>query len=177
LGSDTPRAPSQGQIPFLLLLSLSLRLQLQQQQATTLCRSHRPASNEQQAASNEQQGEVYEAGAAVLGRLPVVGADGAARAPAGAHQEDHEALGGGGRLRRRREDDLRRRAGGVLQGVRALRRRAWAATLQDRRRTVHREDVADAVRDTDVFDFLVDLVTPDAVDAPGGFGEDNDGRE
>jgi hypothetical protein len=36
---------------------------------------------------------------------------------------------------------------------------------------VHREDVADAVRDTDVFDFLVDLVTP------GGFGEDNDGRE
>jgi hypothetical protein len=169
LGSDTPRAPSQGQIPFLLPLSLSLS------HSGCNCSSSKQQPcvdrNEQQAASNEQQGEVYEAGAAVLGRLPVVGADGAARAPAGAHQEDHEALGGGGRLRRRREDDLRRRAGGVLQGVRALRRRAWAATLQDRRRTVHREDVADAVRDTDVFDFLVDLVTP------GGFGEDNDGRE
>ncbi|GJN25992.1 hypothetical protein PR202_gb13882 [Eleusine coracana subsp. coracana] len=42
-----------------------------------------------------------------------------------------------------------------------LTRRAWAATLEGKRRTVHREDVADAVRNTDLFDFLVDVVTND----------------
>ena len=42
--------------------------------------------------------------------------------------------------------------------VAELTRRAWAATLEGKRRTVHREDVATAVHNTDLFDFLVDVV-------------------
>ncbi|EES13127.1 hypothetical protein BDA96_06G296100 [Sorghum bicolor] len=45
--------------------------------------------------------------------------------------------------------------------VAELTRRAWAATLDGKRRTVHREDVATAVHNTDLFDFLVDVVTAD----------------
>ncbi|XP_047063450.1 nuclear transcription factor Y subunit C-3-like [Lolium rigidum] len=45
--------------------------------------------------------------------------------------------------------------------VAELTRAAWAATLDGKRRTVHREDVAQAVRDTDLFDFLVDVVKDD----------------
>ncbi|XP_048547115.1 nuclear transcription factor Y subunit C-3-like [Triticum urartu] len=44
--------------------------------------------------------------------------------------------------------------------VAELTQAAWAATLEGRRRTVHAEDVAAAVRDTDLFDFLVDVVKP-----------------
>ncbi|CAL5024635.1 unnamed protein product [Urochloa decumbens] len=47
-------------------------------------------------------------------------------------------------------------------------RRAWAATLEGKRRTVHKEDVATAVHNTDLFDFLVDVVTAD--DAPAAAG-------
>uniref|UniRef100_A0A0E0DKD4 Core Histone H2A/H2B/H3 domain-containing protein n=1 Tax=Oryza meridionalis TaxID=40149 RepID=A0A0E0DKD4_9ORYZ len=45
-----------------------------------------------------------------------------------------------------------------------LTRRAWAATLVGKRRTVHKEDVAAAVQNTDLFDFLVDVVTADLGD-------------
>lgn len=59
-----------------------------------------------------------------------------------------------------------------------LTRRAWAATLEGKRRTVHKEDVATAVHNTDLFDFLVDVVTADAAGAGGGGehqGDDDDG--
>uniref|UniRef100_A0ACD5WQW5 Uncharacterized protein n=1 Tax=Avena sativa TaxID=4498 RepID=A0ACD5WQW5_AVESA len=56
--------------------------------------------------------------------------------------------------------------------VAELTRAAWAATLQGKRRTVHREDVAQAVRDTDLFDFLVDVVKDDDAAAGGGDGAD-----
>uniref|UniRef100_A0A0E0KWZ9 Core Histone H2A/H2B/H3 domain-containing protein n=1 Tax=Oryza punctata TaxID=4537 RepID=A0A0E0KWZ9_ORYPU len=42
-----------------------------------------------------------------------------------------------------------------------LTRRAWAATLDGKRRTMHKEDVAAAVQNTDLFDFLVDVVMAD----------------
>ncbi|KAH7690667.1 Transcription factor CBF/NF-Y/archaeal histone domain-containing protein [Dioscorea alata] len=37
--------------------------------------------------------------------------------------------------------------------------RAWMVTLQGKRRTLHKEDVMAAVSATDLFDFLVDLVS------------------
>lgn len=49
--------------------------------------------------------------------------------------------------------------------VAELTRRAWAATLEGKRRTVHREDVATAVHNTDLFDFLVDVVNADTAGA------------
>ncbi|KAM0867666.1 hypothetical protein ACQ4PT_041850 [Festuca glaucescens] len=51
-----------------------------------------------------------------------------------------------------------------------LTRAAWAATLEGKRRTLHREDVAQAVRDTDLFDFLVDVIKDDAGHEDGGDG-------
>uniref|UniRef100_A0A1D1YJV1 Nuclear transcription factor Y subunit C-3 n=1 Tax=Anthurium amnicola TaxID=1678845 RepID=A0A1D1YJV1_9ARAE len=42
--------------------------------------------------------------------------------------------------------------------IQELTRRSWAATLRGKRRTLHRDDVAAAVADTDVFDFLVGMV-------------------
>uniref|UniRef100_A0ACD5Z0F5 Uncharacterized protein n=1 Tax=Avena sativa TaxID=4498 RepID=A0ACD5Z0F5_AVESA len=54
--------------------------------------------------------------------------------------------------------------------VAELTRAAWAATLQGKRRTVHREDVAQAVGDTDLFDFLVDVVKDEDGAAGGGDG-------
>lgn len=59
--------------------------------------------------------------------------------------------------------------------VAELTRRAWAATLDGKRRTVHREDVATAVHNTDLFDFLVDVVTADTAGGTGGGGHDGDG--
>lgn len=53
-----------------------------------------------------------------------------------------------------------------------LTRRAWAATLDGKRRTVHKEDVATAVHNTDLFDFLVDVVMADGGAAPGRDDED-----
>lgn len=57
--------------------------------------------------------------------------------------------------------------------VAELTQAAWAATLEGRRRTVHAEDVAAAVRDTDLFDFLVDVVKtrPADNDVHAGDGE------
>jgi histone H3/H4 len=55
--------------------------------------------------------------------------------------------------------------------VAELTRAAWAATLEGKRRTVHREDVAAAVRDTDLFDFLVDVVKDAGENADAGGGE------
>ncbi|OVA14078.1 Transcription factor CBF/NF-Y/archaeal histone [Macleaya cordata] len=37
--------------------------------------------------------------------------------------------------------------------------RSWMKTLQGKRRTLHKEDVARAVIETDIFDFLVDVVS------------------
>jgi len=59
-----------------------------------------------------------------------------------------------------------------------LTRRAWAATLEGKRRTVHKEDVATAVQKTDLFDFLVDVVMADAGGgghAAAGQYDDDDG--
>ncbi|KAI3421522.1 C2 NT-type domain-containing protein [Psidium guajava] len=55
--------------------------------------------------------------------------------------------------------------------IEELTRRSWAMTMQGKRRTLHKDDVASAVAATDIFDFLVNLVSepPNAdEDAPGG---------
>lgn len=46
--------------------------------------------------------------------------------------------------------------------IEELTKRAWAMTLQGKRRTMQKEDVASAVTDTDLFDFLVNLIAPAA---------------
>ncbi|KAL2544057.1 Nuclear transcription factor Y subunit C-2 [Forsythia ovata] len=43
--------------------------------------------------------------------------------------------------------------------IEELTKRAWMMTLQAKRRTLHREDVASAVMNIDIFDFLVNLVS------------------
>ncbi|XP_011029231.1 PREDICTED: nuclear transcription factor Y subunit C-3-like [Populus euphratica] len=40
-----------------------------------------------------------------------------------------------------------------------LTQRSWMMTMQGKRRTLHKEDVASAVIGTDIFDFLVNLVS------------------
>ncbi|KAJ4712081.1 Nuclear transcription factor Y subunit C [Melia azedarach] len=40
-----------------------------------------------------------------------------------------------------------------------LTKRSWMMTIQGKRRTLHKEDVASAVIATDIFDFLVNLVS------------------
>ena len=59
--------------------------------------------------------------------------------------------------------------------VAELTRRAWAATLEGKRRTVHREDVATAVHNTDLFDFLVDVVNADTAGGDDAHDDDNVG--
>jgi histone H3/H4 len=59
--------------------------------------------------------------------------------------------------------------------VAELTRRAWAATLEGKRRTVHREDVATAVHNTDLFDFLVDVVTADTAGGDDAHNDDDVG--
>ncbi|KAI3958420.1 hypothetical protein MKW98_011108 [Papaver atlanticum] len=51
--------------------------------------------------------------------------------------------------------------------------RSWMKTLQGKRRTLHKEDVACAVIETDIFDFLVDTVVPDQSSAKSSDGENN----
>ncbi|KAL4565529.1 hypothetical protein LXL04_029627 [Taraxacum kok-saghyz] len=46
--------------------------------------------------------------------------------------------------------------------IEELTKRSWNTTIQGKRRTLHKEDVASAVATTDVFDFLIDLVHPNA---------------
>ncbi|KAK7257266.1 hypothetical protein RIF29_31114 [Crotalaria pallida] len=43
--------------------------------------------------------------------------------------------------------------------IQELARRSWNMTIQGKRRTLHKEDVASAVIATDLFDFLVTLVS------------------
>ncbi|KAK4389309.1 UNVERIFIED_CONTAM: Nuclear transcription factor Y subunit C-2 [Sesamum calycinum] len=50
--------------------------------------------------------------------------------------------------------------------IEELTKRAWAMTLQGKRRTMQREDVASAVITTDIFDFLITLVSDAAHDCP-----------
>ncbi|KAL3498810.1 hypothetical protein ACH5RR_041542 [Cinchona calisaya] len=45
--------------------------------------------------------------------------------------------------------------------VEEITRRAWTMTMQAKRRTLHKEDVASAVIATDIFDFLVNMVSDD----------------
>ncbi|ONI07032.1 hypothetical protein PRUPE_5G096000 [Prunus persica] len=43
--------------------------------------------------------------------------------------------------------------------IEELTRRSWMTTLEGKRRTLHKDDVASAVVGTDIFDFLVSLVS------------------
>ncbi|KAI3879465.1 hypothetical protein MKX03_014085 [Papaver bracteatum] len=51
--------------------------------------------------------------------------------------------------------------------------RSWMKTLQGKRRTLHKEDIACAVIETDIFDFLVDTVVPNQSSAKSSDGENN----
>ncbi|KAI3453694.1 hypothetical protein Pfo_010357 [Paulownia fortunei] len=46
--------------------------------------------------------------------------------------------------------------------IEELTKKAWVMTLQGKRRTLHKQDVASAVITTDIFDFLVNLVSDSA---------------
>lgn len=48
--------------------------------------------------------------------------------------------------------------------IQELTKRSWMVTMQGKRRTLHKEDVASAVMATDIFDFLVNLVSDEASD-------------
>ncbi|XP_061339407.1 nuclear transcription factor Y subunit C-3-like [Gastrolobium bilobum] len=48
--------------------------------------------------------------------------------------------------------------------IEELARRSWNITIQGKRRTMHKEDVASAVLSTDLFDFLVALVSNSGCD-------------
>ncbi|KAG4188666.1 hypothetical protein ERO13_A08G180300v2 [Gossypium hirsutum] len=43
--------------------------------------------------------------------------------------------------------------------IKELTQRSWMVTMQGKRRTLNKEDVASAVMATDLFDFLVNLVS------------------
>ncbi|CAK7335505.1 unnamed protein product [Dovyalis caffra] len=43
--------------------------------------------------------------------------------------------------------------------IEELTKRSWTMTIQGKRRTLHKEDVASAAIATDIFDFLVNLVS------------------
>ncbi|KAI4372233.1 hypothetical protein MLD38_010489 [Melastoma candidum] len=72
--------------------------------------------------------------------------------------EDHEEIWG------QRQDDLRRGPHHLIffkaceLFIKELTRRSWMMTLQGKRRTLHKDDVASAIIATDIFDFLVNLV-------------------
>nr|CAD1830753.1 unnamed protein product [Ananas comosus var. bracteatus] len=55
--------------------------------------------------------------------------------------------------------------------VEELTRRAWAVTVRGKRRTLHKDDVAAAVAATDIFDFLVELVSESNGNGSGGTGQ------
>ncbi|OAY83801.1 nuclear transcription factor Y subunit C-2-like [Ananas comosus] len=54
--------------------------------------------------------------------------------------------------------------------VEELTRRAWAVTVRGKRRTLHKDDVAAAIAATDIFDFLVELVSESNGNSSGGSG-------
>lgn len=49
--------------------------------------------------------------------------------------------------------------------IEELTKRSWNMTMQAKRRTLHKEDVASAVVATDIFDFLVPIVSGDSDEA------------
>ncbi|XP_068646265.1 nuclear transcription factor Y subunit C-2-like [Aristolochia californica] len=51
--------------------------------------------------------------------------------------------------------------------------RSWIVTLKGKRRTLHKDDVAEAVTMTDIFDFLVDMVR----DSEGCRGDGSGAKE
>ncbi|KAK6137505.1 hypothetical protein DH2020_028758 [Rehmannia glutinosa] len=78
----------------------------------------------------------------------------------GANQENHEEIG------RRREDDIGEAPIVFSKAcelfIEELTKRAWLMALQGKRRTMQKEDVASAVITTDIFDFLVNIVSDSA---------------
>ncbi|KAM7531287.1 hypothetical protein LguiB_034697 [Lonicera macranthoides] len=46
--------------------------------------------------------------------------------------------------------------------IEELTRRSWTMAIEGKRRTLHKEDVASAVVATDIFDFLVNVVSEDS---------------
>ncbi|PRQ17750.1 putative transcription factor Hap3/NF-YB family [Rosa chinensis] len=52
--------------------------------------------------------------------------------------------------------------------IEELTRRSWATTLQGKRRTLHKDDVASAIVATDIFDFLVSMVSETASHSEDG---------
>ncbi|EOY24682.1 hypothetical protein QUC31_008903 [Theobroma cacao] len=48
--------------------------------------------------------------------------------------------------------------------IKELTQRSWMVTMQGKRRTLNKEDVTSAVVATDIFDFLVNLVSEDSGD-------------
>lgn len=46
--------------------------------------------------------------------------------------------------------------------IEELTKRSWMMAIQNKRRTLHRDDVVSAVIDTDIFDFLVYLVSAES---------------
>ncbi|CAN0907600.1 Nuclear transcription factor Y subunit C-2 [Linum grandiflorum] len=54
--------------------------------------------------------------------------------------------------------------------IEELTRRSWNVTVQGKRRTLHKDDVASAVANTEVFDFLVGLVGSNNAAAGSGSG-------
>ncbi|KAK2989074.1 hypothetical protein RJ640_018863 [Escallonia rubra] len=51
--------------------------------------------------------------------------------------------------------------------IEEITRRSWMMTMQGKRRTLHKEDVASAVMATDVFDFLATLVSDSSGNSQG----------
>ncbi|KAG4986999.1 hypothetical protein JHK84_034952 [Glycine max] len=52
--------------------------------------------------------------------------------------------------------------------IEELTRRSWIMAIQGKRRTLHKEDLASAVIATDIFDFLITLVSNSDSHAVGG---------
>ncbi|KAG4971872.1 hypothetical protein JHK82_037544 [Glycine max] len=52
--------------------------------------------------------------------------------------------------------------------IEELTRRSWIMAIQGKRRTLHKEDLASAVIATDIFDFLITLVSSSESHAVGG---------
>ena len=52
--------------------------------------------------------------------------------------------------------------------IEELTRRSWIMAIQGKRRTLHKEDLASAVIATDIFDFLITLVSNYDSHAVGG---------
>ncbi|XP_057451778.1 nuclear transcription factor Y subunit C-4-like [Lotus japonicus] len=50
--------------------------------------------------------------------------------------------------------------------IEELTRRSWIMAMQGKRRTLHKDDVASAVIATDVFDFLITLVSDSSAGSP-----------